>query len=238
MAGLLEHAAGRVADTTLEGRGLGVRLGPGAEAPLLFEGVHLTLRPGEVVDLVGPSGSGKTTLLRVLARLHPFGFGELFLDGAPASDLTPQHWRTHVVLLPQKAAFIPGTVADNLLMAFGFATRAGVQRPDGAAQRRLLDAVGLADIELDHDVARLSVGQAARVALCRTLLTGPDVLLLDEADAALDPESVERISALVATYVGEGLHTCLRVRHRESDGHTTRRLVFAQGVLAEEALDE
>lgn len=225
-------------DRILMAEDLSVHLGSAADAQVLFSGVGLELSAGDLVDLVGPSGSGKTTLLRTLARLHPWATGKLSLDRIPATDITPQVWRTRVALLPQKAAFVEGTIADNLLLPYGLIAWAQTKRPDETQLRSILDDVGLEDIELEHDVERLSMGQSARVALCRTLLTKPEVLLLDEADAALDPVSVERISLLVAGYVRAGRHACIRIRHRESDGHTTRRLVFSDGRLREEACHE
>lgn len=221
----------------LEASGLSVRLGPEPASRLLFEGVGLSVAAGECVDLVGPSGSGKTMLLRTLARLHPYATGALALDGTPASGFTPQAWRMHVAMLPQKAAFLEGTVGSNLLAPFALAIRAEMPKPDEATMCALLNGVGLQALQLDGDISRLSVGQAARVALCRTLLTQPDVLLLDEADAALDSESVGLIGAVVSSYIAQGNRAALRIRHREDDGYTTRRLVLQDGVLSNEGED-
>lgn len=226
------------ATETLVARDLSVRLGPATTNRVLFKGVDLALRPAEVCDLTGPSGSGKTTLLCALARLHPYASGMLVLEGRDSSTITPQHWRTHVALLPQKAAFVSGTVRDNFLLAFGFADKAQAAKPGDEDMLQILEQVGLGSIELDHSIDRLSVGQAARVALCRTLLTKPDVLLLDEVDAALDAESVKMIGELTRRYVNEQCRTCLRIRHREPDEYTTRSLVFAGGMLTEAAAEK
>jgi putative ABC transport system ATP-binding protein len=220
----------------LSAQGMQVRMGPLPEDRLLFSDLDLSLNPQEIVDLTGPSGSGKTTLLCALARMHPYAQGVLSLEGIDSSEFTPQHWRSHVALLPQKAAFVSGTVKDNFLFAYRFADKEQVSKPSDETMRLILARVGLCDIELGHDIDHLSVGQAARVALCRTLLTSPDVLLLDEVDAALDTASVKKISELISQYVQEEYRCCIRIRHREHDEYTTRHLVFAQGFLTEETL--
>lgn len=232
---LVQHAEGRrQSPWVLEARDIAVFPGlSGAERPL-FQGLSLSLAPREVVDLIGPSGSGKTTLLRVLARMYPCAQGDLILDGVPSENFSPQHWRTHVSLLPQTAAFVEGTILDNILMPFRLTANAEVPRPTDDEMREMLDGVGLGDIDPTRSIDRLSVGQAARVALCRTLSVRPDVLLLDEVDAALDPESVEHIGALVARYVGQGLRACLRIRHRDPDAYTTRCLKLSEGSLSQE----
>lgn len=235
MVDLARHAEGRPQSRwALEARGITVSLGSASDSRPLFQGLSLNLAPGEVVDLTGPSGSGKTMLLRVLARMYPFTQGSLVLDGVPAEDFSPQHWRTHVSLLPQTAAFVEGSILDNVLMPFRLAANADMPRPDERELRAMLDDVGLGGVDLSRPIERLSVGQAARVALCRTLAVRPDVLLLDEVDAALDPESVEHIGSLVARYVGQDLRACLRIRHREADAYTTRCLRLSDGCLTQE----
>ncbi|MGN0034836.1 MAG: ATP-binding cassette domain-containing protein [Coriobacteriales bacterium] len=200
----------------------------------VFSGVSVELRAGEVVDLVGPSGAGKTTLLCVLARMQPGSTGRLELDGVDAREMPARFWRANVALLPQQAAFVPGDVRTNLLYPFRFKVRAGVAPPGDERLRAELDAAGLSDVELERDVERLSGGQRARVALCRTLVTDPRVLLLDEVDAALDAGSVETIGRLVADHVASRGVACLRVRHRSADSYTTRRLVLEAGRLSKE----
>ncbi len=200
---------------------------------VVLDGIDFSLEAGEVVDVAGPSGVGKTTLLRALARLLPGATGSLELAGLPAEEYIPAEWRSRVTLLPQRFALVPGTVRDNLLLPWRLKVRQErTPPPDDSALAGALDSVGLASISLDRDVARLSVGQGARVALLRVLLTGPDVLLLDEPDANLDDVSAEMVAEATRTFA-QGGGGVVRVRHQRIDGVAARRLHLAKGRLSE-----
>jgi putative ABC transport system ATP-binding protein len=197
----------------------------------VLDGVSIALAPGEIIDIVGPSGSGKTTLLRALARLLPDATGALALDGISAETVSASKWRAAVALLPQKPAIVGGTVRDNLLLPWTLKVRRGVPQPDTTALEAAVDSVRL-DVALDRDASRLSVGQSARVALLRVLLTRPRVLLLDEPDAALDEASAAAVGELTVRFAAEG-GGVVRVRHHVADGLATRRLHLEGGTLAD-----
>ena len=201
---------------------------------LVLDDIALDVMPSEIVDIIGPSGSGKTTMLRALARLLPDQAGDLRLLGQQAREMTPQQWRCKVALLPQKPAIVAGSVRDNLLMPWRLKARADETPPDDAALGSALAEVALTDIDPDRDAARLSVGQQARVALLRVLLTSPDVLLLDEPDAALDDASADAVRAMIVLFAEKG-GAVVRVRHRGDDGLAHRRFRLAAGVLGEVA---
>jgi len=215
----------------------GVTVDRRADAGMLrvLDAVDLALDAGTLCDVVGPSGSGKTTLLLALARLLPGASGSLWLEGQPSEAIDPREWRARVAYLPQRSALLPGTVAENLTLPWRLKVRAGVAAPDSASLRAALDRVHLADIGLERDVERLSEGQSARVALLRTVLTSPRVLLLDEPDAALDEESAAEVGRLTREFA-DGGGAVVRVRHHVSDGLATRRLRLAGGHLTEERL--
>ena len=198
----------------------------------VLDGVSLSLAENTVTDVVGPSGSGKTTLLRALARLLPVVSGKLELDGVSSESIPGPAWRAAVALLPQKPAIIDGTVRDNLRLPWTLKVRHGHHAPDDAALRAALDRVEL-DAALDRDAARLSVGQQARVALVRTLLTHPRVLLLDEPDAALDELSSAAVSALTREFAEQG-GAVVRVRHHRTDEIADRRFRLVGGALTSE----
>jgi putative ABC transport system ATP-binding protein len=164
--------------------------------------VSFALGPGAVIWLKGPSGEGKTSLLRTLARLtRPLG-GEIRLDGDPWSAIPPVTWRSRVAYLHQKAVLLPGTVRANLERVFTFHIRSS-QRLDMQRAEDELSRLMLPGDILDRDALTLSAGEASRVALVRTLMVDPEVLLLDEPSAALDPAARSALGSLLAQWVSE-----------------------------------
>lgn len=227
---------------------------------VLFRDLSLQVESGEIVDLTGPSGSGKSSLLTALAQLNPHASGDLTMQGRPASVFTPQQWRTQVTYLPQQAILTGSTVAEAIRLPFTLAVRDGgsngaegaegaygsgrrrfpsllrgtvhhtADRLDDAAIRRMLDALGCGDIELDRPPHDLSGGQAARVALARTLLTRPKVLLADEVDAGLDDNNAAKVAAIMTRAAHDGM-AVIRIRHRPPDGASSRTLILSDGRL-------
>lgn len=157
-------------------------------------GFDLTVEAGEVVAVTGPSGAGKTTALRALAGLLPLDAGTLRLRGEAPEAVGWCAYRRQVHLLLQTPVMLPGSVRDNLAAAFAPAAAAGALDPARAGD--LLDAVGLGG-RLDDAAAELSVGEAQRVHLVRSLLVEPAVLLLDEPTSALDRANQRRVEDLL-----------------------------------------
>lgn len=202
----------------------------GDAGPLaVLDGASLTVHRGEVVDISGPSGAGKTTLLRAIALMQPGVSGELLLNGRPVEAIGSREWRTRVALVPQRPAIFAGDVRQNLLAPWSLKIRAEATPPDDDELRGALDRVGLTDVALDREAVKLSVGQAARVALLRVVLTAPDVLLLDEPDAALDADSAVQVAALTAHFAKDG--AVVRVRHQRPDAVISRRMRLTAGRL-------
>ncbi len=223
-----------VSGALLTGRGLRVRRAGDAGPVAVLDGMDITVDRGEVVDISGPSGAGKTTLLRALALMLPGVEGSLALDGVEVGSLGARIWRTRVALLPQRAVLFCGTVRENLRVPWQLKVRHRADVPGDAELRDALDAVGLGEVALHRDAARLSVGQAARVALVRVVLTRPEVLLLDEPDANLDEESAAQVAAQTARFAESG-GGVVRVRHHRPDAIVARRLRLAGGALEEVA---
>lgn len=206
-------------EAVLEARGLTV-VRAGDDGPVaVLDGVHFVLPSKALVEVTGPSGTGKTTFLLALARLLPGTVGDLFLEGRPALAIAPQRWRAKVALLPQRPALIAGTLAENLRLPWSLKVRAESQPPSDSELRAALESVGLGALALERDVARLSVGQAARVALERVMLTRPKVLLLDEPDASLDDISAAEVARATSAFVAGG-GSVVRVSHVRNDAQT------------------
>lgn len=174
----------------------------------VLDGASLSVASGETVAVEGPSGSGKSTLVRVMATLIEPDAGEVLLDGVAAHALPPAAYRVRVAYLPQQPAMFPGTVADNV--AFGPAARGHALSPE--AVHALLDQAELSADYAQREARALSGGERQRVALARALANAPEVLLLDEPTAALDPRTGLQIVALVRGLAQRG-RTVVMVTH-------------------------
>ncbi len=161
----------------------------GYDGKLVLSGVTLDIPEGVFV-LVGPSGSGKSTLLRLLNRMLDPSDGEILFRGKPLVEYPIRQLRRRVGMVFQKPILFSGTVADNLRFA-----ESSLSDDEISA---LLVRVGLPGDYLSKMHDQLSVGEAQRVCLARTLATKPEVLLLDEPTSALDPTAVRTIEELIA----------------------------------------
>ena len=153
----------------------------------------LAVGRGEVLALVGPSGSGKSTLLRLLNFLEPPTSGKISFDGRAAGDDLPLSERRRVTAVFQRPALLRRSVTANI--GYGLGLRGGKLPPEEMAA--WLDRLGLAHLAR-QPAQRLSAGESQRVAMARALVMRPDVLLLDEPTANLDPYNVGLIERLVA----------------------------------------
>ena len=178
-----------------------------------LRGVSLDVADGEVVVIIGPSGCGKSTLLRTINGLEPINSGQILFDG---SDLAAPgvSWpgvRRRIGMVFQSYELFPHlTVMGNLTLAPGLV--AGESRADASARAlKLLERVGLADRADDYP-RQLSGGQRQRVAIVRALMMDPEILLLDEVTASLDPEMVREVLDVVLELARTGM-TMLIVTH-------------------------
>ena len=160
--------------------------------------IDLTVDRHDVVCLIGSSGSGKSTLLRCLNLLEQIDDGVIRFDGEEISDpqVDPRGVRRRIGMVFQAYNLFPHlTVLDNCILApmrvHGASRSEATQRA-----RELLDRFGLSD-QADKHPDRLSGGQQQRAALVRALCTEPELLLLDEITAALDPELVGDVLTIV-----------------------------------------
>jgi putative ABC transport system ATP-binding protein len=163
----------------------------------LLRGVDLVVRHGRVTVLAGPSGAGKSTLLRLGNRLEVPAAGIVRFHDHDTAALDARDLRRRVGMVFQRPVVFAGSVRDNLLVADGGATDDVMA---GALRR-----VGLDVALLDRTADELSGGEAQRLCLARTLLTRPEVLLMDEPTSSLDPLNRRGIEELARDLAGDGL---------------------------------
>ncbi|MGA2913441.1 MAG: ABC transporter ATP-binding protein [Methanoregula sp.] len=162
----------------------------------ILDAIDLDIQKGEIFTVIGPSGSGKTTLIRLIDLLDIPTTGKIIFDGADttSSEHIRLSIRRRMAMVFQKPAVLNTTVSGNI--AFGLKFR-GVERSEiDARVHQVLDIVGLLHLS-ERRAVTLSGGEMQRVAIARALVTRPEVLLLDEPTANLDPVNSELIENLI-----------------------------------------
>ncbi|MBK8977411.1 MAG: peptidase domain-containing ABC transporter [Planctomycetes bacterium] len=215
-------------DGRIELRGVRFCHGGEGDRPQL-DAIDLTIEPGERVAIVGASGSGKTTLVKLILGLYAPTAGQVLIDGHDLRGISLPHLRRRVGFVPQEVTLFSGTLRDNV----------AVRDPDAplgevAAAARLAglhELVQQSPLGYDTVVGRrgvtLSGGERQRVALARALLGDPDLLILDEPTAALDPVS-ERAIQTQLERVAAG-RTTIVVAHRMATVRRADRIVVMDG---------
>ena len=197
--------------------------------------VDIAVDTGETLTVIGPSGAGKSTLLRLLCRLDEPTDGTVYLDGTDYRRLDPTALRGRIGLVPQDPALRDGTVRENVTI--GPRLRGESVAPGRV--RALLERVDLGG-HADRAVGDLSGGEAQRVAIARTLVVDPEVLLLDEPTASLDPEAQAGIEALLTELLAGADRTAVLVTHDQAqvDRIADRVVRFVDGRVESEGPPE
>lgn len=190
---------------------------------------------GDIYTIVGPSGAGKSSLLRLFNRLDEKSGGEIIFKGRPVEDFPVTELRRRVALVFQEPYLFPGTITDNLALC------CSDKKPvDDDLADYFLGLVGL-DAELAGRVPdKLSVGQKQRVALARSLVQEPEILLLDEPTSALDPGAARTIEELIIDLNKKLRLTIIMVTHNFKQAVNLKgiSLVVINGRLVESGQSE
>ncbi|MFH1808226.1 MAG: ATP-binding cassette domain-containing protein, partial [Pseudomonadota bacterium] len=204
-----------------------------AGSPVLTD-ICFTVHRGERVALVGRTGSGKTTIGRLLVRHYDVTSGRILLDGRDLRELRLASLRGRFALVLQDVFLFRGNLRDNLLF--------GARHLDDEALRRALQVTCAADIierrgGLDAVVSErglnLSLGERQIVALLRTLITEPDILILDEATASIDTATEHCLQDAIDVALRD--RTAIVIAHRLSTIQSCDRiLVIHDGRLVEQ----
>lgn len=215
-----------------------------SSVPLRLEGVSksygavkalkpmwLTVNPGEMLALLGPSGCGKTTTLRIIAGFNAPDAGSVLIGERDVTELPPNKRELGMVF--QNYSLFPHmSVADNV--AFGLEMRGVAKAERTERVRAMLQLVRLAGFE-DRSIHQLSGGQQQRVALARSLVTDPNVLLLDEPLGALDRHLRERMQFEVREIQKRLGITSILVTHDQEEALTMsdRIAVMSEGEIVQ-----
>jgi ATP-binding cassette, subfamily B, bacterial len=214
-------------DGRIELRDVHFRYGP--DIGEAIAGVSMTVQPGETVALVGQTGAGKSTIVKLIARFYDVTSGAVLVDGTDVRAFDLAEYRHRLGVVPQESYLFAGTIRDSIAYARPGASNAEVE----AAAR----AVGAHDMIARlpggyyHPVSErgrnLSAGQRQLIALARAQLADPDILLLDEATAALDLASEAAVTR--ATRQLTASRTTIVVAHRLTTAARADRIVVMDG---------
>lgn len=201
-----------------------------AGGPVVVHDLTVDIEPGEHIAVVGESGSGKSTFAKLLTRRIEPVAGEIRLGGRPLATIADAALERRVVIVPQDPFLFDTTLGDNIAVGVPDATESDV--------RRVLAALGLEawlaelpdglDTRVGSRGDRLSVGERQLVALARTALVDPDLVVLDEATSGVDPATDMRVQAALAV-LSQG-RTTVSIAHRMATAERADRvLVFDAG---------
>ena len=182
----------------------------------ILRGVNLRIEPGTKLAVVGASGSGKSTLVKLLFRFHDASEGAILIDGQDIRDVTQQSLRAAIGIVPQDTVLFNDTLLENIRFGRPGASDADVQQ--AVRMAHLADFVaqlpqGLAT-RVGERGLKLSGGERQRVAIARTILKRPPILVFDEATSSLDSKA-ERLILEALAEIAHG-HTSLVIAHRLS----------------------
>lgn len=198
----------------------------------VLHGLNLRIARGQLAALLGPSGCGKSTLLRAIAGLNTIDEGEIIIDGRRVDGLAPKDRGLGMVF--QHYALFPNmNVLDNV--KFGLEMKGVDKKTRDTEAKKMIDLVGLTGKE-DAYPANLSGGQQQRVALARSLVTKPDVLLLDEPLSALDAQIRVQLRGLIKSLQAELGITVILVTHDQEEAMSMSDYIFVmnQGHIVQE----
>ncbi len=204
--------------------------------PEVLPRLDLVVPAGQTVALVGATGAGKSTVAKLVARFYDPVAGAVRLDGVDLRSVTDADLRRAVVMVTQESFLFSGSVADNIALGSGWASRSDVVAAAAAvgADEFITALPDGYDTDVRKRGARLSAGQRQLVSFARALLADPAVLVLDEATSSLDIPSERAVQAALTTVLAG--RTALIIAHRLSTVLIADRvLVLSDGKVIEDA---
>ena len=190
--------------------------------------ISFQINRGEQIALVGASGAGKSTLANLLLGFFPPGEGELIIDGIDLTDLDLKEWRKGIAWVPQKPNLFQDTIAANIRLAQPGASDGAVAAAASAAHlSEFIEALPEGyQTRIGEGGARLSGGQAQRLALARAFLKNAPILLLDEPTSQLDPVTESQLADSTRALMAG--RTVITIAHRLNTVFQADRIIVLQ----------
>ncbi|KAG4067699.1 hypothetical protein HA402_005471 [Bradysia odoriphaga] len=205
----------------------------------ILNDVSFSVAAGKTVALVGPSGSGKSTIIRLLSRFYDVGSGSISIDGVDVKKMTQESLHAVLGIVPQDTILFNKTIKYNIKYGQLDATDDEVESAARAADihDNILNFPDKYETEVGDRGLRLSGGEKQRVAIARTILKAPPIVLLDEATSALDTQTERNIQSAIAQVCQN--RTTIIVAHRLSTIiHADEILVLKEGRIIERGRHE
>jgi ABC-type multidrug transport system fused ATPase/permease subunit len=194
----------------------------------VLQNINLTLKQGKMTALVGSSGSGKTTISNLLQRFYDPTEGQIKIDNIPISDVSLESLRKQIVVVAQDIQLFSGTLKENIAYGYNDATDEEIEAAAKAANAHefISQFPNGYHTQIGERGVKLSGGQKQRISIARALLKNPNLIVLDEATAALDTESEKLIQDSLSTL----LHgkTSLVIAHRLSTIRMAEQIVVLE----------
>ncbi|XHC43637.1 ABC transporter ATP-binding protein/permease [Ahrensia marina] len=182
----------------------------------ILKGISFEVPAGKQVALVGPSGAGKSTISRLLYRFYDVSEGSISIDGQDLKDVTQTSLRQQIGMVPQDTVLFNDTIAYNI--RYGRPSASEEEVHEAARMAQIADFIEQLPDGFETQVGerglKLSGGEKQRVAIARTLLKAPPILILDEATSALDTQTEKEIQAALDVVSKD--RTTLLIAHRLS----------------------
>ena len=200
----------------------------------ILHGVSFSVRPGGRTAIVGPTGAGKSTISRLLFRFYDVNAGRVMIDGHDVRDYAQESLRAAIGVVPQDTVLFNDTIRYNIAYGRIGATQAEIEHAARLAQvhdfvTKLPEGY---DTRVGERGLKLSGGEKQRVAIARTILKNPRVLILDEATSALDTHTEQEIQSALRTVAAD--RTTVVIAHRLSTVvDADEILVLVDGLIAE-----
>lgn len=197
----------------------------------IIDDISLKVDKGDFISIVGPSGSGKSTFLKLVADLISPSSGELFCKGKNYLDYEPTDLRKNIMMVFQTPYLFGDTVLENLRFPYEIRNK----KIDKKRISELFSEFSMSEDFIHKDVNNLSGGEKQRIALIRSLIFEPEILLLDEVTSALDVKNTELVEKIIEKRNKNG-KTVMWITHdlEQSEKYANKIIEIKKGKLTKE----